>query len=278
MVRANSSPLALALALLLLCASASPAQATWQLYATGDFGYSIANQKGSGSAEVGLAEPEQFSGSDSDVGPQIGGAIGLEVPMFEITPWRLPWDARLPDWPVRFEMEVSGLREYRPETSGLFEGTPNELRVNTTVKTWTFMNNLWFDVPLRGLYEPISATSSFIFREPRLPNVKRTLERLTIYGGVGIGFGHVDASVDDQFYSGKNDKYDFAYQFGSGFGFELTENINLGMSYRYIELAKLKVGIEDAGGREGRTSISGDIHEVRFQMRVRVFDLPYPWR
>lgn len=267
-----------ALAGALLVLLAQPAHATWQLYGSFDFGYSIGEQKVKGNADVSdpSGDREPFSGTDDDVSPEIGGAIGVEIPMVELTPWELPWDARLPDWPVRFELEASGLREYRPETAGLFDGDGND--VNTRVETWMLMTNAWIDFPLRFLYTPISATSSLLFREPRLPAVKRFLDPLTLHGGLGIGVGHVKAKVDDSDYSGKKEKYDFAYQFGTGLGYQVSEYVNIGMGYRYIKLAKLKLKLEDDADRPGKASIDNDIHEVRFQVRVRVFDLPYPWR
>ncbi|MCP5045314.1 MAG: porin family protein [bacterium] len=255
---------------------AAPAHATWRLYASGDFGYSIAKYKVRGGAEVGLAQREPFSGRDNDVSPEVGGAFGVEIPMFELTPWELPRDMRLPDWPVRFEIEASGLREFRPATEGLIGG--READYHTKVETWMLMQNAWLDIPLRGLYRPIRATSEFIFNQPRLPGVKRFLEPLSVYTGVGIGLGGVRAKTSDSDYSGKKKKYDFAYQFGTGFGWQLTEHINLGMGYRFIKLAKLKGDLEDNANNPGRVRISSDIHEVRFQVRVRVFDLPYPWR
>ncbi len=271
---------ALATLISLMCLGAAPAHATWQLYVGGDFGYSIAKEKVRGNADIAALDGNRspFSGKDDDVSPEMGGTFGVEIPMFEVTPWDLPGDRRLPDWPVRFEVEASGLREYRPATAGLRLVGGNGNTVHSKVKTWMFMNNLWLDVPLRGLYRPISATSGFLFDKPRLPTLKRGLDRLTVYTGVGIGVGHVKAKVDDTDYAGKKDKYDFAYQFGTGFGFQASEYVNLGMGYRFIKLAKLKVKLEDNNERPGKANLSGDIHEVRFQVRIRVFDLPYPWR
>lgn len=257
---------------------AAPAQATWQLYVSGEFGYSIANSKVSGEAEV-ADPPEKFSGKDNDVSPLVGGAFGVEIPMHELTPWRLPYDLRLPDWPVRFEFEASGLRDYELETDGLFAPGPTSDPFNTEIKAWSFMTNAWLDIPLRGLYRPISATSGFIFNTPRLPTLKRlVLDPLSLYAGVGIGFAHVDVDSSEPGFEGNKKKYDFAYQFGTGLGYQLTDYVNLGIGYRYQKPAKLKLKLEDDADRPGKLRTKNDIHEIRFAIRVRIFDLPYPWR
>jgi opacity protein-like surface antigen len=259
-----------------VCLVAAPASATWQMYVSGDFGYSIAKSKVSGSADaVNLGDP--FSGRDKDVSPVVSGAIGVEIPMFELTPWRMPWDIRLPDWPVRFEFEATGARDYELTTSGLFPGPASD-PFNTDIKAWTFMQNVWLDVPLRGLYRPISATSGFLFREPRLPWLRRFLQPATAYAGLGIGFAHLDVDSAEPSFEGSKKKYDFAYQFGTGLGYQLTDYVNLGVGYRYVKPAKLKMDLRDDAGRPGKSRITNDIHEIRFVLRIRVFDLPYPWR
>jgi hypothetical protein len=260
-----------------LCLVASPAGATWRLYTSGEFGYSISKAKVSGSADI-LDPAVPFSGRDKDVSPLIGGAIGVEIPMFELTPWRMPYDIRLPDWPVRFEFEVSGLRDYELETDGLFAAGPTSDPFNTDIKAWTFMTNVWLDVPLRGLYRPISATTGFLFGAPRLPRFRRLLQPATAYAGLGIGFSHLDMDTSEPDFDGSKKKYDFAYQFGTGFGYQLTDYVNLGVGYRFLKPAKLKMDLKDDADRPGKAQVSSDIHEIRFSLRIRVFDLPYPWR
>lgn len=268
---------ALASTVVLGCLWAAPAQATWQLYVSGGFGYSIAKGKVSGSAQA--PDPgEMFRGKDKDVSPLVGGAFGVEVPMNELTPWRLPYDLRLPDWPVRFEFEASGLRDYELKTDGLFAGGPESDPFRTDINGWSFMQNLWFDVPLRGLFRPISATSGFLFGKPRLPRLRRFLGPLTTYVGVGIGFAHLKIKTEEPGFRGKKSKFDFAYQFGTGLAYQLTDAVNLGLGYRYHKPAKMKLGLADPADRPGTSKSSEDIHEIRFEIRIRVFDLPYPWR
>ncbi len=260
----------------LLCLLATPAGATWQMYVSGDFGYSIARSKVRGSADIaGLAEP--FSGKDKDVSPLVGGAIGVEIPMIELTPWRMPYDLRLPDWPVRFEIEASGLRDYELATDGLFAPGPTSDPFNSDIKAWSVMQNVWLDIPLRGIYRPISAVSGSLFKHPRLPGLKRFLDPLTMYTGLGIGFARLVVDSAEPDFNGKRKKYGFAYQFGAGLGYQLTDHVNLGVGYRYHKPAKLKMSLRDPADRPGRLRITNDIHEIRFALRIRVFDLPHPW-
>lgn len=261
----------------LLLGAATPASATWQLYMSGDFGYSIAESKLRG--EVDLAgEMTRFSGKDTDVSPAVGGAFGVEIPMFELTPWRMPFDWRLPEWPVRFEFEASGLREYRPKTDGLVVLGDVTDPFHSKVKAWTFMNNVWVDIPLRGLYRPLSATNERVLGDTRMPRLKRFLEPLTMYAGLGIGFSHLEIKTASPDYEAGKKKYDFAYQFGTGLGYQVSDFVNLGIGYRYIKPSKLKLRPEDTAGETGTARFNTDIHEVRFVARVRIFDLPYPWR
>lgn len=263
----------------IVCLVAVPASATWQVYTTGEFGYSIAKGKVSGSADADAnGDDDFFSGKDNDVSPLIGGSIGIEVPMFELTPWRMPYDIRLPDWPVRFEIEVSGPREYRPKTDGFFASDPITDPFHSEIKMWALMQNVWLDVPLRGLYRPISAVSGFLFRQPRIPWLRRHLQPATMYAGLGIGFARLEVESAEPQFEGAKSKYDFAYQFGTGLGYQLTDYINLGIGYRYIKPAKLKGSLRDTADRPGKFRVTNDIHEIRFAMRIRVFDLPYPWR
>lgn len=262
-----------------VCLVAGPASATWQLYASGEFGYSIDKGKVSGSADaLGNGIDEFFSGKDNDVSPMLGGSFGVEIPMFELTPWRMPYDIRLPDWPVRIEIEISGLRDYELKTDGFFAGGGTSDSFNTDVKLWTFMTNVWLDMPLKGLYRPISATSGFLFGQPRLPWFRRFLQPATMYAGLGIGFSHLDVDASEPNFEGSDKKYDFAYQFGTGFGYQLTDYVNLGVGYRYIKPSKIKMKLSDDADRPGKLQVSNDIHEIRFSVRIRVFDLPYPWR
>lgn len=99
-----------------------------------------------------------------------------------------------------------------------------------------------------------------------------------MYAGLGIGFSHLDVDSSESNFEGSNKKYDFAYQFGTGLGYQLTDYVNLGVGYRFIKPSKIKLSLSDDADRPGDLESSNDIHEIRFSLRIRVFDLPYPWR
>ena len=267
--------LSFALALLIV----DTAEASWQIYGSMDFGYSAGNGKVSGFTTQSLPDPT-FSGRDENVSPLLGGAIGIEVPLDELTPWPKPFDRfRLPTWPFRFEIQVTGLREYRLRSNGLAPNGPNSFDFFTTAKSWSWMHNFWIDVPLAGLHKPIMKASRRVFDRPRLPRLKRWLDPASLYFGFGLGFANLRIHSTNSVWTGKREIYDFAYQFGIGAGYQITKNVNLGFGYRYHGLSSAKVKLRDSvGGNVGRVKLRTDVHEARFSMRVRFARLPYPWR
>lgn len=254
--------------------TSAEAHATWKLYGSMDVGYSIGKGEVSGDGEFVL--PFELSGSDKDVSPLLGGAIGIEVPLTELTPWRLPDELYLPAWPFRFEIEAAGLREYDLATPALVDGE----YFNTQVKTWSMMGNFWFDVPLGGLHRPLIATARLLKQRTYFPDTKRFLDAATWYVGFGVGLGSVEASTASPNFTGNDQKYNFAYQVGTGFGYQATKRINLSIGYRYynpgdIDLELYQTGVDDPFGT---MELSTNVHEVRFSVRVNLYDLPYPWR
>ena len=158
---------------LLLLGVALPAAADWRIYTSADLGYSIATADADG--VLNFAPPTiNLGGDDTDVSPFLGGAVGLAIPMDEIAPVELPWGWRLPDWDVRGEVEAVGLRSYDLKTDPIAAG---RAKVLTEMDVWTVMGNFWLDVPMRGLYRPISWTSSRLFGRWRLRTLKYILDR-----------------------------------------------------------------------------------------------------
>jgi opacity protein-like surface antigen len=265
-------------AALLSLAAAGSASATWQLYASGEFGYSIGVGKVSGLA--GVVTTQELIGKDSDVSPMLGGAFGVQMPLDELTPWRLPGNVRLPEWPIRFEIEAAGLREYELRTPGQNPGTPNDLPFNTKASNWSLMWNVWTDIPLAGLHRPIASTARVVSRRPQhLPRVKRFLRPASWYVGVGLGVANVNVETSDSILFGAGDTYNFAWQVGTGLGYQLTDVVNLGVGYRFFRPGDGSVVLLDSARQNlGFFELASDIHEVRFSMRILLYDLPYPWR
>jgi hypothetical protein len=170
-----------AIVALLAIAIATPASADWTVYASADVGFSIAEATADGQIQTAALPPldvQGLGGDDIDVSPFLGGAIGLEVPISEITPWVLPrW---VDGFALREEVEVVGLRNYkfttdRPDIQGVSVTASG--KVLTEVEMWTVMVNTWLDIPLDGLYRPISWTSARLFGRWRLSALKQILAK-----------------------------------------------------------------------------------------------------
>ena len=95
---------------------ASPSAADWKVYVAPGIGISDATVETDGQTGPN-ASLVQLNGSDHDSSPLLNFAAGLEVPMDELVPREMLLDIRLPDWPVRVEIEAAGLREYEFRTN-----------------------------------------------------------------------------------------------------------------------------------------------------------------
>ncbi len=269
--------LGLAALVLGLTGLAEPASADWRLYTTADIGYSVAI--GDADGVIDFAPPTlNLGGDDTDVSPLVGGAFGIAIPMDEIAPIELPRGWRLPDWDVRGEIEAIGLREYEFKTDPVAAG---QGRVLTEVDNWTVMANFWVDVPLRGLYRPISWTSSRLFGRWRLRTLKYALDRTTIYMGAGVGVAYLDAKTSEADNKGNGDDYNFAWQAGAGFGFQVSDRVNLSLGYRYLDPDSVEYDL--VGGSlplngQSTFEIDPEIHEARAAVRVEIWDFATPWR
>ena len=255
---------------------AAPAAAEWRVYGAADLGFSVS--KGKASGEVEIAQIFTLGGSDTDVSPFIGGAVGLAVPMDEISAWELPRGWRLPDWDIRLEAEATGLRDYKFTTDSI---APTSGPIQTELKSWSVMSNLWIDVPLRGLYRPISWTTARLFGRWRLRTLKHFLDRATFVPGVGIGVASLDVKTREDQTRGSREVYNFAWQAGAGLGYQLTDRVNLGIGYRYFDPGTAKFRLRGGGVPAGSDSFfkfNPEIHEARATIRVELWDFASPWR
>lgn len=251
-----------------------------QLYVSGDVGFSAESSEGSGVNT--FTDPERsVGGSASDSSPVFGGAVGYQVPLQRVLPVelslpevRLPYwpgrsvrlmkrrdEWRLPAWPVRFELEGRGGRDYELTTKPLF---PTTLDYVSEVSSWSIMTNLWLDVPIA---RPIEAAFG------RLP----VLEPFTLHGGGGLGMASVDLETSDGIEgTGSATSYNFAYQFGAGLGYQLTERVSLGMSWRYLDLGEAEVDIQSLAGTDlGNFALDVTAHEFTSSVRIVFYSLPF---
>jgi len=196
------------------------------------------------------------TGSDSDSAPAYGGALGFGFKLNEAIP--KSWEVPLPGWGVRFEFEGMTGREYELRTKG-GDG------YFTEVSAWTFMPNLWIDIPLD---QPIAWAFG------RIP----ILEPLTLYTGAGFGLSTVDLDATDNVSRGHKEQFLFGWQAGIGLAYQLTQRVTLAAGYRYVDLGQPDVALKIPPETEpfGKYSLALAAHEFNFGVRVNFFSIPYP--
>lgn len=275
--RTRWTVLGLALALGVALAD-SPATADWRIYTSGDLGYSVSRGQADGLIDFGTGTLK-LGGRDTDVSPLLGGAVGLAIPMNEIGPLVLPRGWRLPEWKVRAEIEAVGLREYEFKTTRAGAGGGPTLTFLTEVKNWSLMSNFAVDLPLRGLYRPISWTSSRLFGRWRLHTLKRVLDIATFSPVAGVGVSHLDVTTNEADSRGTADEYNFAWQAGGDFGFQVADRVNVSVGYRYIDPGHAKYSLRGSAlPARAPFKIDPEIHEARASLRIDVWDFATPWR
>jgi hypothetical protein len=246
------------LSVLACLALAGPARAG-DFYLTGNLAISTGIGDSGGATEF-FAN----TGGDQDSAPSYGGAVGFGFDIAEAIPrtW-VPrtWERPLPGWTARFEFEGITGREYEMLTGAEGDATS----YISEVSAWTFMPNLWIDVPL---HQPISWAFG------RIP----VLEPLTLYGGAGFGLSTVDLDVTDNVSEAHKEQFLFGWQAGVGFGYQLTQRVTLSAGYRYIDLGNPKVTLRNVGSDVEFGDFSMDLaaHEVNFGIRVKFYSIDYP--
>ena len=264
------------LVILLLLLAPATALADWEVYVGGGLGISFAEGNAIGS-EGPTPTPATIGGKANDGSPMLEGFVGLEIPMDELVPRELLLDVRLPDWPVRVELEAAGLREYE------LRNFLNTDLFFTEIETTTLFLNAWVDVPMTSLYRPIQYT----FGLGRQPRVRQWLEPASLFVGVGVGYAHTDFAGTSNSGSASNEFDDFAWNAGVGVNYALTDAVDLSAGYRFTCFAGEQCmahneGFEltpTGGGTNATDYLEYDLmaHEIRVQVRVEVFEFQSPW-
>ena len=246
---------------------AGESAADWEVYVAGGLGISSADVEADGFVPNGSIV---LSGVASDASPLVDGAVGLAIPMDELVPREYLADVRLPNWPVRFEMEAAGLREYEVDT--VRGAAPYFSKISATTLMW----NVWNDIPMVQVLRPIQYT----FGLGRQPRLRQWLEPGSIYYGAGVGLGVLEFRGTDNVLNGSDDIYDFAWNVGAGVNYSLTDTVDLSVGYRYVGIGKHEVDLFNGVVAEPNASLEYDthIHELRFQFRVGVYQFLSPWR
>ena len=250
----------------------SQATADWDVYVSGGLGIS-----GNLLETQGLQSGQVLGGEDSDTSTLIDGAVGLEIPMDELVPREWLTDIRLPAWPVRFEIEAAGLREYELRTFAAADVFFTELEATT------LFFNTWVDFPLVEVARPFQ----YLFGLGRQPRVRQWLEPGRLFAGVGVGMSALDVRGTSNAIRASDDFIEFAWNAGAGVDYALTDAVDLSVGYRFLCLSGDCMAHSDGldltptGGAPLATDfLSYDIqsHELRVQIRVEVFDFRNPWR
>jgi opacity protein-like surface antigen len=225
------------------------------IYGEGRVGVEIGKGASDGANAV---DQTDASGSDDDISPLYGLAVGFEVPLHEV----LPADWSLAEWYARAELEWLGGRDLQFVTGGSRD-------LFSFVTGWTLMQNFWLDFPLE---RPVEA---LVGRRMRF---LRFLEPWTFSVGGGIGGASLHAKVTDNTQFGEDPTHNFAWQVGASTSFELAEGVTLSLlNYRYVDLGKVKPGLFVAGF-SGPFSLDLTSHEVFAGLRWDFYRLPFSMR
>lgn len=245
--------------------ASSQGAADWNIYVAPGLGISNAIVDTDGQE---ASVPIVLSGSDEDASPLLDFAVGLEVPMDELVPREWLLDIRLPNWPVRVELEAAGLRAWELQTDAGTEKFFTEITAVTTLV------NFWLDIPLMSAYKPVQYTLGL----GRQPRVRRWLEPASFYVGVGVGVSVLSIDGTTNVLSAKDEPVDFAWNVGVGMNYALTQSVSLSAGYRYVGLGKHKIDLAGGPGSNDEIEFDPEVHELRVAVRIRVFEFLSPWR
>ena len=254
---------------------ATPANADVDLYASPQFGISGLFVDTDGQAQTGGPAATPYGGDDTDGSPLLGLAIGLQVPMDELVPREMLADMRLPSWPMRFELEAAGLRDFDFRTDGAGAGADI---FTTEIAATTLMANAWTDIPLITMWRPVQ----YVFGLGRQPRLRNWIEPGSFYLGAGVGFTALEIDGTDNVLRAKEDIFDFAWNVGAGINYELTERVTLSGGYRYVGLGA-STGVQEVdldldGSPVGDLEYDLQVHEFRVGIQIRLFSFRGAWR
>ncbi len=203
---------------------------------------------------------QDIGGKNSDWSPGGGLAIGIAVPMDEIA----PFDVGLPDWEIRFEIESITTAD---DLEFNVDGCCANLPVRMSLETVTTSFGLWFDFPVTD------GVSALIGRRvPFFDPVSFTL-------GGGPGFVRNDLSLKHADETRSQEVLNFAWQVGAGFGYQLTPNLTLTATYRYMDQGRIEATpccVTPTASDTFRADPSQ--HDVLVGARILFYGVPSPHR
>jgi len=258
---------------LLLLTVSTTARADVDLYLAPQIGISWI--LGETQGEVSGAATFGFKGEDIDESPLVGAALGVEIPMNELVPREWVPNLRLPNWPVRFEVETTALRDYELKTNGFGAGAANFL---TEIDALVFSANAWLDLPMLTAWRPWQ----YVFGLGRQPLVRQYLEPASFYFGSGVGFTDLEIRGTDNVFRGDDSTIDFAWTAGGGINYRVTDRVKLSAGYRYLSLGtntdSQSIRLTGGPGTNDKLDYDFQVHEFRFGVQVRLWSFPGVWR
>lgn len=257
----------LCIAGLLIGLLAASAAAAGELYLLGMSG--ISGGVGADSVDVETPVSFELKGRNVDSSPALGGAIGFQFLLGDVItrqirlPEVIPWEPKLPNFNVRFEIEGVGGRDYELKTDGFTASTP----FHTEVTSWSLMINNWLELPVYPV-----VTAVFGRRFPML-------DPLSLQFGMGLGFAQNKVATSDSIVSGSATANNFAYQFGAGIGYDITERFQVAAGYRRVEMGSAEFDLEDLSGAK-RGDYRTDLHsnEAVLTLKTNFYSVPWPHR
>jgi hypothetical protein len=260
-MRLHRTSIAGLLPALFLTLAALPAEAA-DLYASGLFTVAGNTFDSGGFTTTNPGDPQNpdfffpNTGDDSDSAWVLGGALGFAVPFNQMVP--LDWDWPLPDWTIRLEFEGKSGGDTEYITQGLDPYI-------STVFSWQLMHNMWLDFPLD------TPVSWWLGRVP-------FLDPLSFEMGAGVGVAGTEIETTNNVFRGETSDYNFAWQAGFGLGYRLTDRVNLGVGYRYVDLGSHSFKLRSGGFPDplGKMNVDLVSHQLTFGIRVAFLDVASP--
>jgi opacity protein-like surface antigen len=97
--------------------------------------------------------------------------------------------------------------------------------------------------------------------------------------GSGIGFSYLEIDGTSNVLSIEDDTFEFAWNLGAGVNYALTEKVELSVGYRYVGLGEQKIDIFlGAANQNTKLEFTPQVHELRVQIRIEVFEFLNSWR
>ncbi len=100
------------------------------------------------------------------------------------------------------------------------------------------------------------------------------LEPFWLYGSVGIGLSSVEVETTDNVSSGMGENSGFAYQFGGGVSYDITDWTTFSIGYRYLDLGEVDTELSFGLDPFGTHSLDLESHEFVTSLRIDFYSMP----